>query len=304
MQNQGVELSINATPVKVHDFSWTTNLNWYKNWNKVISLYTDASGKTDYNYQVATFQQGISLNATVGRPFGDLQGTDFEYYNGKKVINSDGYYETKTVDDKTGGTPVIGNIQPKYKGGWSNTFTYKNVAFNFLIDYSIGGDLYSLDMAYGLATGLYPETAGLNDLGNPVRNSLATGGGLILPGVVKQDDGSYKPNDQRIDAGVYTDGMYVGGYLETPAKGFIYDASYVKLRELSITYTLPKKFVARTKVIKGCNVALTGKNLWIIYKNLPYSDPESIISSGNIQGFQLGALPSLMQFGAKLNLTF
>jgi len=302
MRNQGIELSINATPVKERFLTWTTNLNWYKNWNKVISLYKDASGRPVNNYQIATFQQGVSLNATVGRPFGDLQGTDFNYVDGQKVVNSRGYYEVNTKGPN--GNPVIGNIQPKYKGGWSNTLTYNNVALNFLIDYSIGGDIYSLDMAYGLATGLYPETAGLNDLGNPVRNSLDTGGGLILPGVVKQDDGSYKPNTKRIDAGVYSYGLWVGGYYTTPAKGFVYDASYVKLRELSVTYNLPKKLVEKSKVIKKCDVSLTGKNLWIIYKNLPYSDPESIISSGNIQGFQVGSLPSLMQFGAKLNITF
>jgi TonB-linked outer membrane protein, SusC/RagA family len=300
LRNQGVELGIKATPVKTRDFSWNTNVNWYKNWNKVISLYTDASGKPVTNYQVATFQQGVSLNAAVGRPYGDLYGTDYTYSpDGQKVVGANGYY----VINKSSNN-VIGNIQPKYKGGWTNTLTYKNVSLSFLIDYQIGGSVYSLDMAYGLATGLYSETAGTNDLGNPVRNSLATGGGLILPGVVKQADGSYKPNTTRIDAGAYSDGLYVGGYYRSPNKAAVYDASYVKLREVSITYNVPKQLVQKTKIIKDCNVALTGKNLWIIYKNLPYSDPESLMSSGNIQGFQVGALPSLMQFGAKLNLTF
>jgi outer membrane receptor protein involved in Fe transport len=300
MRNQGVEIGIKATPVKTNDFSWSTNLNWYKNWNKVISLYTDASGKPVNNYQIATFQQGVSLNATVGRPYGDLYGTDYTYApNGQKIVGSNGYYAINQSSNN-----IIGNIQPKFKGGWTNTITYKNVSLSFLIDYQIGGDVFSLDMAYGLADGLYPETAGTNDLGNPVRNSLATGGGLILPGVVKQSDGTYKTNTTRIDAGVYTDGLYVGGYYRSPNKAFVYDASYVKLREVSINYKVPKKFIEKTKIIKDCNVALTGKNLWIIYKNLPYSDPESMMSSGNIQGFQVGALPSLMQFGAKLNLTF
>ncbi|MTK51982.1 SusC/RagA family TonB-linked outer membrane protein [Paludibacter sp.] len=300
IRNQGIELGIKATPVKTNNFSWNTSLNWYKNWNKVVALYTDASGKPVTNYQVATFQQGVSLNATVGRPYGDLYGTDYTYApDGQKVVNSSGYY----VINKSSNN-IIGNIQPKYKGGWSNTLTYKNLSLSFLIDCQIGGSVYSLDMAYGIATGLYPETAGNNDLGNPVRNSLSTGGGLILPGVVKQADGSYVANTTRIDAGAYSDGLYVEGYYRSPNKTAVYDASYVKLRELSISYNVPKRFVEKTKIIKDCSVALTGKNLWIIYKNLPYSDPETIISSGNIQGFQVGALPSLMQFGAKLNLTF
>lgn len=299
LRNQGVELGIKTTPVKTRDFTWNSNLNWYKNWSKVISLYTDASGKPVTNYQIATFQQGVSLNASVGRPYGDLQGTDYVYHNGQRVVGSDGYYEINSSSSN-----IIGNIQPKCKGGWTNTFTYKNVSFSFLIDYQFGGDVYSLDMAYGLADGLYPETAGNNDLGNPVRNSLATGGGLILPGVVKQSDGSYKANTTRVDAGVYTYGLYVGGYYTSPNKAAVYDASYVKLREISITYNLPKSLVAKTKVLSACNVSITGKNLWIIYKNLPYSDPESLMASGNIQGVQVGALPSLMQFGAKLNMTF
>lgn len=311
IRNQGIELSINATPVKLKNFSWRTAVNWYKNWNMVVSLYTDASGKQVTNYQLGSFPVG-SLNATVGRPYGDIWGTDFVYApDGQKIVDADGYY-LKTPSSNN----VIGNIIPNFKGGWMNTFTYQNFSFSFLIDYQVGGNVLSVDLANGLSTGLYPETAGNNDLGNPLRSEViqqknADGtwtsnpqsGGLILPGVVKNADGSYSPNTFRVDAGNKR-GFFVGGNQNSPNKAFVYDASYVKLREVTITYTIPQLYLQRQRFVKSCSVSLTGKNLWIIYKNLPYSDPEALTMSGNIQGVQAGALPSLIQFGAKVNITF
>jgi hypothetical protein len=143
-----------------------------------------------------------------------------------------------------------------------------------------------------MGTGLYPETVGLNDLGNPSRNSLADGGGIILPGVAP--DGT--PNTRRRGN---TEGTF--GYRQ-PAAGFIYDASYIKLREVAISYAFPKTFVDRLKYFKGIDISLVGRNLWIIDKELPYADPEESISSGNLQGYQSGAYPTTRTF--TLNLKF
>src|SRR4029078_11366632 len=122
--------------------------------------------------------------------------------------------------------------------------------------------------------------------GNPVRNTIEDGGGIILPGVTA--DG--KPNSQRIDiSGLF--GAY--GYFRNPSAAFIYDASYVKLREAALTYSFPDKLMRRLSPIKGINVSLVGTNLWIIHKNLPYADPEETTSSGNIQGLQTGAYPTV-----------
>jgi len=159
-----------------------------------------------------------------------------------------------------------------------------------------GGDVFSLDMYYGLATGLYPETAGLNDLGNPSRNTIANGGGVILPGV--KADG--KPNDIRVSNVNF--GTY--GYRYNPAAKFIYDASFIKLREVILTYAIPKETLSHVKVIKGIDLSLIGRNLWIIHKNLPYADPEETISAGNLQGYQGGAYPSVRTFAFNVKLRF
>jgi hypothetical protein len=143
---------------------------------------------------------------------------------------------------------------------------------------------------------LYPETAGTNDLGNPSRNSLATGGGIIMPGVGQ--DG--KLNTVRVSNSDY--GTY--GYVYNPAAAFVYDASYLKLREVVLSYSLPKSFVSGLPAFKGIDLSLIGRNLWIIHKNLPYSDPEEIVSSGNLQGYQSGAYPTNRTVALNLRLRF
>src|SRR5205823_12712592 len=129
---------------------------------------------------LASFQGGVSINATLNQPYGTIRGSNFVYdsLTGQKVVGDDGYYLISPTSNE-----VIGNPNPDWIGSVSSTLRYKDFSFNFLIDTHQGGDIFSLDLYYGLATGLYPETAYTNDLGNPVRNALDQGGGLILPGV-------------------------------------------------------------------------------------------------------------------------
>jgi hypothetical protein len=145
-------------------------------------------------------------------------------------------------------------------------------------------------------TGLYPETAGTNDLGNPSRNPVSQGGGVIMPGVTA--DG--KPNTIRVSNS--NSGTF--GYTYNPAAAFVYDASFLKLREVVLTYGLPQATIRRLAPFKGIDLSLIGRNLWIIHKNLPYSDPEEIISSGNLQGYQSGAYPTTRNFAFNLRLRF
>jgi len=135
----------------------------------------------------------------------------------------------------------------------------------------------------------------LNDLGNPSRNEIANGGGVIMPGVTA--DGAV--NTKRVE-NVY--GTF--GYAYNPAAAFIYDASYVKLREANLTYTLPKTIVNKLGGIKGVDVSVFGRNLWIIKKYVPYADPEENLSAGNIQGNQSGAYPTTRSIGFNVKLTF
>lgn len=162
---------------------------------------------------------------------------------------------------------------------------------SFLIDVQKGGKVFSLDRWYGEGTGLYTNT-----LGNDIRTSIDNGGGVILPGVLP--DGS--PNNVKVDQSTGTDGYL--GYLGSANSDYVYDASYVKLREVTLGYTFSKKVLNNT--FQDLYIGLAGTNLWIIDKNLPDADPEAGLSSGNLQGFQSGVLPTTRTFAVNLKAKF
>lgn len=284
VENQGVELSVFATPVRVDDFSWTINANWTRNRNIVKDL-----GPIQ-TLQLGSFQGGVSINAAVGEPYGTIKGRDFIYNdNGQRIVDEDGYYMATATSNN-----IIGDLNPDWIAGINNTFRYKAVSFGFLIDIKQGGDLFSLDQYYGQGTGISELTAFTNDLGNPVRYPISEGGGYILPGV--KEDGT--PNDTRIEA------YNAFGYNRPPAD-FIYDASFVKLREATISYSLPESIVSKFGLIKGVDISAYGRNLWIIHKNLPYADPEDGLSSGNLTGgYQVGSYPTTRNIGFNVRARF
>ncbi|WPU94473.1 SusC/RagA family TonB-linked outer membrane protein [Mucilaginibacter sabulilitoris] len=290
VKNKGVELSLNGTPVSTKDFSWKLTLNFTKNISKVTELFKDDQGQEASNLQLNSYQGGVSINATLNQPFGTIRGTDFIYKDGQRVVGANGQYL------QSGPTETIGNANPKWIGGINNSFRYKNFNFSFLIDIRKGGSVFSTDMYYGLATGLYPETVYTNDLGNPVRNTLANGGGFIRPGVT--EDG--QPNTKRVSASNY--GAF--GYATLPDKAFVYDAGYVKLREAVLGYTIPENTLSHIGPIKEVTFQVIGRNLWIMHKNLPYADPEEGLSSGNLQGYQVGSYPTTRTISLNLKLRF
>ncbi|CAN5806573.1 SusC/RagA family TonB-linked outer membrane protein [soil metagenome] len=283
LRNRGVEISLYATPVRVSGFSWDVSVNWTRNRNKVESLYGDLD-----NIVLGSFQGSITVNASLGKAYGDIHGSDFVYLDGQKVVGANGRYVKSSSNNIT-----IGNINADWIGGITNKVAYKGLALSFLIDVRQGGDVFSTDLYYGLATGLYPETAGNNDLGNPIRSTIADGGGIVREGVTA--DG--KPNTKRAET--YNYGAF--GYRFSPDKPFVYDASYVKLREASISYSLPSKMFMN-KIIQGIDLAIIGRNLWIIHKNLPYADPEENFGAGNLQGVQTGAYPTTRTIGFNVKL--
>lgn len=284
VENKGIEAILYFTPVNTESFQWTVNVNWTRNQNKVVSL---AEGD---NMELALYSGGVTANATVGRPFGVIRGEGFVIHeNGGKIVGEDGQYVFSAP------TKEIADPNPKWTGGVSNTLSYKGLTLYFLIDVKKGGQLFNLDTYYGFGTGLYPETAGLNDLGNPSRLPISEGGGIILPGV--KEDGS--SNDIRIEN---TEGVF--GYY-APFEAHVYDAGFIKLREASLTYSLPKSFISRLKAFKGVDISIVGRNLWIIDKDLPYSDPESGFGAGNLgQGYLGGAYPTARNIGFNLRLKF
>nr|WP_294785304.1 SusC/RagA family TonB-linked outer membrane protein [uncultured Flavobacterium sp.] len=293
IENRGLEIQLTGTPVKTENFTWDITVNWSNNKSKVVSL-----PKGVDNLQIASFQGGVTINATPREAYGAIKGTDYIYTNGQRTVDQKtGRYLISGTSDNT-----IGNVTPDWIGGVRNKFSYKNVSMSFLIDTQKGGDIFSLDMYYGLATGLYKETGAgtIRETGvvNPgvgvivnadktttvIQNTVATVNNNNLPST---GPGSFSNNY---------------GYLAAPAKAFIYDASYVKLREVSISYNFPKRMFEKT-FVNAATLSLVGSNLWIISKNLPYADPESGLSSGNkSRGYSVGSLPTTRDIG--FNLTF
>ncbi|NOX48420.1 MAG: SusC/RagA family TonB-linked outer membrane protein [Chlorobi bacterium] len=286
MQNKGIELQLNGVPMKSDNFRWDVTLNWSNNQSLVVSL---AEGID--NLQLARLQGGVTINARAGEPYGTIQGTDFVYIDGQKVVGDNGYYLKSATSDQ-----ILGDVNPDWISGINNRFAYKNWAFSFLIDWQQGGSLFSLDQYYGMGTGLYEETVFTNDLGNPVRNTIDNGGGLILDGV--KEDGS--PNDIRVPGNNFR----VFGWNKNPNAAFIYDATFIKLREVVLTYSLPASMLEGSKIFNGVSFSLVGSNLWIISKDLPHADPEASQGAGNIQGWQSGVMPSTRNIGFSVNLQF
>ncbi|AQX09323.1 SusC/RagA family TonB-linked outer membrane protein [Elizabethkingia ursingii] len=286
IDNYGVEVQLGVVPVRNNKFTWNVDFNWGQNRNKVVDLLEGIS-----NYQLGTFQGGVSLNATKGETWGTLRGGDFTYdANGNKLI-----------DPKTGAyivnpNQVIGNVMPKWTGGVRNTFKYGNLSFGFLIDVRKGGDIYSNDMYYGLATGMYKETG-------DYRNQPQ-----VLPGV--NPDG--KVNTTPV---VVANNSPYDGYGVMPQSRFIYDGSFIKLREANISYSLPKSVLKGT-FLNELRLSLVGRNLWIIHKNLPYADPEAMVGGGvstgatngtnsvRGYGYSVGSLPTTRDIGFSITAKF
>lgn len=243
IENKGIEVQFNVTPVKTNNFAWDINVNWSKNENMVTALADGVS-----NLQISSFPGTVTLNAVVGQPFGVLKGTDYTYTaDGQRVINpATGRYVINTSTNN-----IIGNINPDWIGGIRNKFTYKSLSFSFLIDTKHGGDIFSTDQWYGVGTGLTNETAGNNDLGIPKRNTLVNGGGVILEGVYA--DGT--PNTTR--TAYSTGGAITNAYTNGPRSQYVYDAGFIKLREVNITYSLPSSLVQKMKLVDA-KISLIG----------------------------------------------
>lgn len=282
VENKGIEVSLNATPIKTDNFTWESQINWSTNKNKVISL-----NENDSRFEIGRFQ-GVSLVAEVGKPVGQMVSSGFKYINNQKVIKENGYYDIEN-------SKIIGDINPDWIGGINNKFKYKDFSFSFLIDVKKGGDVWSLDQKYGAQTGIYQSSVGNNHLGNPKRNSVTNdenSGGIILDGVLSDGTRNTKIVPVDYDLGA-----------NTPDEGYVYDASFVKLREVSFSYNLPKKFLKNT-FLNSLSFTASGSNLWIIHKNLPYADPEAGASSGNLQGFQTGVLPTTKEYSFNIKAQF
>ncbi len=275
MENKGIELSLGATVINTEDLRFDIDLNWAKNENEVTSL-----GELD-SYILGS-QWGIQLQARPGLPYGSLVGRDFErapdgqviYSNGLPLINPD--------------QQVLGNIAPDWTGGANFAIQYKSLSLTALIDAKIGGDVHSMTYAWGRFAGTLEETL------------VGRETGLVGNGVRSDGNGGYVANDVVVQARSFNQATYSNS-VESSS---IFDASYVKLRQVTLGYSLPKKLLDNT-FIDAVKISVVGRNLALLYKKAPHIDPETGFSSANgNQGQEFGQYPSARNLGFNVNLQF
>ncbi len=282
VSNKGIEVMFKFSPVKMKDFEWNVSLTGASNQNTVIELYQDVS-----YYRLTNAPFKVEVGAFKGEKYGVIMGTDYVYdANGNKVVGANGLYTS------TSGNVPLGSAYPKLTGGMLNTFRYKNLDLSILFDGQTGGKYFSTSYMWGMYSGMLAETAGLNELGNELRSDPAAGGGVLVTGV--HADGT--PNTTRVDAETWAGSMYSG-----PAAQNVFKSDFIKLREITIGYTIPLK---KSK-INSLKVSAYGRNLALWGPDTKHFDPESATtSSGNIQGIEGGALPSVATFGFNIGIQF
>jgi TonB-linked SusC/RagA family outer membrane protein len=291
IKNSGVEIQLTATPIKVGNFQWDIGLNWAKNKNRVLSLeggLTTYQLNTSYNplTQATTNSafRGLSVEARVGQPYGTFFGKGFlRAPDGQIVYDAQGYPMIDPV------SRVLGSFTPDWIGGISNTFTYKGFSLSTLIDIKSGGDIFSQSINVGRYTGVLKETTFGREEG-------VIGAGVVNKGTAASPE--YVANEKRISSEEY----HHKYYLLTNNENTIFDASYVKLREVKLTYMITGK-VFNKLPFRDIAVSIVGRNLALLKSNLPHIDPEtSYYNDGNLQGIENGQIPTTKTVG--FNISF
>jgi len=298
IDKNGIELSIDATPVVSKNFRWDVTLNLAHNNVTVVSLapgvhqlfsgggsYTSSTGNPAY----APGAWQFDATSAYGNTFSQLIGIGIQKYNGAPVLASDGQYVP------TSGNVSFGSTIPNYTGGLINSFTYKSFTLNIAIDFCQGGKYYSLSDFWGKVSGLYDVTSGLNDKGIPIRSNVADGGGVHVVGV----DGTSAHNvvDKYVDAGTYYHQFY-NHYIN---ENSIYNLSYIKVREISFGYKIPLKSLGKFGTnFQNINISAVCRNPFLIYTDNKNIDPSELVGGYG----ESGQLPPTRSIGVTLKLGF
>lgn len=302
IQNRGVELAINTRPVQLKDFAWDFGFNFSKNTNKVKSL---TEGMDYFELEKATWCN-VAVVAKVGQNFGSIIGPDFKRNEkGQILINPETGYPMFTDELK-----VLGNATWDWTGGLNTRLTYKNLSLSALFDVKVGADLYSMSMRGAYESGKATATlagreawyaseearrqAGMTD--DQWRKAGQTKG-YVAEGVIDNGDGTYRQNDIAVDPEKY----WMEVSRKTPAP-FIYDNSYVKCRELTLTYNFPQQWIH--KFVSALSVSFVARNPFIVWKNIPNIDPDSNYNNTTGMGLEYGSLPSRKSYGLNVNVKF
>ncbi len=305
LNNKGLEVQLGVTPVKTNNFQWNIDVNYALNRSKLIEL--DAEGRLQ-NYVLGT-DRNVQTVATVGQAYGGLYGNPYlRNDKGQIIVNPDGTPATNPTKK------ILGKYTPDWIGGITNSFSYKAFSLSFLVDASIGGSLYSNTNSTGVYTGVLAETlfgrdaehGGLSYYYPGNDKSKATVAGSAGP------NGETVYNDGVIFKGVTKDGkdnaaiLPVQQYYKSMRnfdEQWIYSSSFVKLREVKLGYNLPGTWLKHIG-FTGASIAVVGRNLWIIHKNVPNIDPENAFNTGNGQGLEDLSLPTTRSYGFNINLKF
>ena len=292
IQNQGMELLVSATPVKTKDFKWESSFNFSRNRNKVISL---VEGVESY---ILAQDRGIYTVAQPEKPFGQLLGIKFAWMKdeqGNRLINPDTGLPLRTSGFVT---TALGNALPDWLGGFSNTFTYKGFRLNTLIDISQGGKIFSQSLREEILYGTTKKTLEGRD------------GTYVAQGMVAKKDAAGNwistgtPNTKTVKAQDYWN-VVATDKENFVSEEMIDDVSYISMREISLTYTLPNKLLANS-FVRSASVGVYGRNLFYFQRKTDGYSPEA--SSFNVHNSSLGiestSLPMMRTIGVNLSIGF
>ncbi|WP_316829186.1 SusC/RagA family TonB-linked outer membrane protein [Pedobacter aquatilis] len=291
IENKGIELSLSGRPVQSKIFTWDTQLNFAHNKNTIKELYP---GINVYQLDLSTYSsQTIYLNSSVNQSFGNLIGPGYrrDPATGKVLLGTDNMPLFDTAKD-------FGSVLPQFTGGMLNTFHIWKFDLAAMIDFQKGGQFFSWSKMLSTKSGQADITAAINDKGFNVRDPLASGGGVKVNGISAA-------TGQEVTAYVDARTYYRTNLGTRIYDEWIYSASYVKLREVSLGYNFDAGFLKKTP-FKGIKVALVARNPVMIWQAAPKGVDPSELSSGSsdISWIEKGELQTVRSFGVNLNLKF
>ncbi|HCH89982.1 MULTISPECIES: SusC/RagA family TonB-linked outer membrane protein [Butyricimonas] len=277
IQNTGVELMIEGTPVEIKNFSWKTGINYAFNKNKVVRLHAELPV---FQYGPYGFSSSYAMKLKKGGSFGDIYGKAFKRdTDGKILYETDGERQGLPMIEGDGNTVKVGNANPDFTLGWTNAFSWKGLELSLLVDGRYGGKVLSQTQADMDMYGVTKVTGDARDRRY-----------VILEGEkITNVKGFYK--------------SIVGGRAGV-TEYYMYDATNFRLRELALGYTFPKRWMEATKFFRDVQLAFTARNLFFIYKEAPF-DPDLILSTGNDnQAIEVYGMPTTRSMGFSLRVMF
>lgn len=293
IKNDGVEVQLGLTPVNSRNFRWDINLNWAKN-NSIVQDLPDGVSEI-----VLNSNWGVRLVAREGEPYGTLVGSRVKRApDGQIIVNQATGRPVFDVDENgLNNNFVLGNITPDWVGGLRNTFTYKGFSLSALLDMRQGSDIFSMTYIFGRYAGVLEESLEGRNTVDEIQN------GYNFGGVYEVQDGNgnitYEPNTVKQSAEAWNADFYSRRH----DRG-VFDGSFIKLREVTLGYNLPKAWF-KNSFVNGLRLAVYGRNLALLKSNIPHVDPETAFDNSNVmQGIEFGQLPSARTFGVTFGASF